>query len=63
MSGVAGLHPRSIVQTLVLLLVIGLAQFTAVFESTAGQIIGGLVLLAIGVDVVWLTWRRFDSEE
>lgn len=60
---VAGLHPRSIAQTVALLVVLGLAHFTAVFESTAGQVIGGIVLLAIGVDVVWLTWRRFGSGE
>jgi hypothetical protein len=56
-----GIHPRSLVQTIVLLLILGAARYTAVFESTAGKVIGGLVLLVVGIDIVWLTWRRFQS--
>lgn len=62
MHTVSGLHLRSIVQTAVLLVILGLAQFSTVFESTTGQVLGGLVLLIVGIDVVWLTWRRIRSD-
>lgn len=55
----AVLHPRSVLQTAVLLLVLGLAWYTNLFESTLGQVIGGVILLIVGVDIVRFTWRRF----
>lgn len=57
----AGLHPRSLLQTVVLLVILGLASFTAVFESAFGQLIGGLVIVVVGLDIAWVTWRRFGA--
>lgn len=57
----AGLHPRSLLQTAVLLVVLGLASFTTVFDSGIGQLIGGLVIAIVGLDIVWVTWRRFSA--
>lgn len=55
----AVLHPRSVLQTAVLLLVLGLAWYTNLFESTLGQVVGGVILLLVGVDILRVTWRRF----
>lgn len=55
------LHRRSLVQTGVILAILGLAQYTPMFESSIGQILAGLVLVLVGVDVVWMAWRRFYS--
>lgn len=54
-----GVHPRSLVQTAVLLALLGLATYTTLLESAVGRAAAAVVVLVVAVDVVVLTWRRF----
>ncbi|MFB6111167.1 MAG: hypothetical protein ABEJ35_01380 [Halobacteriaceae archaeon] len=57
----AGLHPRSIVQTLVLVALIALTRYTTLLDTGPGQLLAGAVVLIVAADIVWVTWRRFSG--
>jgi hypothetical protein len=57
----AALHPRSLLQTAILLGILALATVTTVFESPTGQLIGGAIIVVVALDIVWVTWRRFGA--
>lgn len=49
--------------SVVLLVILGLTWYTNLFESELGQVIGGVILLVVAVDIIRFTWRRFGGGE
>lgn len=58
-DGGVGVPWRSVVQTLVLVGVLVVAEFTDVFGSGVGRWVAVVVLVVVGVDIAWVYWRRY----
>lgn|GEM_PF-6582924 len=56
-----GVPWRAVAQTLVLVVVLALARYTAVFDSQVGQVVAAAVLVVVGVDIALYYWRRYGA--
>lgn len=58
-EGGVGVPWRSVVQTVVLVGLLVVAEFTSVFASGVGRWVAVAVLVVVGVDIVVVYWRRY----
>lgn len=50
---------RAVGQTVVLVVVLGVARYTTVFDTQVGRVVAGVVLAVVGVDIARYYWRRY----
>ncbi|MFB6104019.1 MAG: hypothetical protein ABEJ57_02885 [Halobacteriaceae archaeon] len=56
-----GVPWRALVQTLVLVVVLVLARYTAVFDGAVGRVVAAAILVVVGVDIALYYWRRYGA--